>query len=136
MMLYLLDTDTLIFLLKHQVAVEARARQAGMKTLALSVITLAEVLYGAYGSSNRVRSLQDTWALIRQFGNIIDVDTAAADKFGESKADLRRQGLLIADFDLLIGVTALVSQRVLVTNIQRHFQRPAAYGLQLDNWVV
>ncbi|HKS69704.1 MAG TPA: PIN domain-containing protein [Ktedonobacterales bacterium] len=133
---YLLDTDSLIFLLKRQPTVEARARQAGMQTLALSAITVAEVLYGAYASSNAARSLQETWALVRQLGHIIDVNSTVADKFGEIKADLRRQGLLIADFDLLIGATALASQRVLVTNNQRHFQRLAVYGVQLDNWVV
>lgn len=133
---YLLDTDTLIFLLKHQPAVEARARQAGMQLLALSAVTVAEVLYGAHASSNPARSLQETWALVRQFGNIIDMDTRVADKFGEIKTDLRRQGLLIADFDLLTGAPALVSQCMLVTNNQRHFQRLAIYGLHLDNWVV
>ena len=133
---YLLDTDTLIYLLKHQAAVEARARQFGMQTLTLSAITVAEVLYGADGSSNPAQSVRETWALIRQFGHNIDADMRVADKFGEIKADLRRQGLLIADVDLLIGVTALTSQRVLVTNNQRHFQRLVAYGLQLDNWVV
>lgn len=107
-----------------------------MQTLALSAITVAEVLYGAYASSNAARSLQETWALVRQLGHIIDVNSTVADKFGEIKADLRRQGLLIADFDLLIGATALASQRVLVTNNQRHFQRLAVYGVQLDNWVV
>lgn len=107
-----------------------------MQMLALSAVTVAEVLYGANGSSNPAQSLQETWALMRQFGNIIDVDTTVAGKFGEIKSDLRRQGLLIADFDLLIGATALVSLRVLVTNNQRHFQRLSAYGLQLDNWAV
>lgn len=64
----------------------------------------------------------------------VDLDATIANKFGEVKADLRRQGQILAGFDLLIGATALATNRVLVSNNTSHFQRMTAYGLMLENW--
>lgn len=132
---YLLDTDTFIFLLKHHPTVEAKARAVGMGRLALSAVSVTEVLHGAYYSANPSASLMAIRALIAQLA-VITLDQAIADKFGEIKADLRRQGQILADFDLLIGATALVAGRILVTNNTKHFQRLGAYGLVIENWVV
>ena len=52
--------------------------------------------------------------------------------FGEIKAQLRRQGSLIEDFDLLVAATAWVNGLTLVTNNTAHFGRVG--GLTLDNW--
>ena len=133
MTLYLLDTDTLVYLLKQNPGVEAKAKQIGDKAIALSVITVAEVLHGAYYSANPTRSLKQTRALIGRFA-IISLDAGIADTFGKIKADLRRQGQILADFDLLIGATAIATGRTLVTNNTKHFQRLSASGLTLDNW--
>jgi predicted nucleic acid-binding protein len=65
---------------------------------------------------------------------VIDLDTPIADKFGEIKTNLRRAGFILADFDLLIGATAIATARTLVTNNTKHFQRLATYGLTLENW--
>jgi predicted nucleic acid-binding protein len=47
-------------------------------------------------------------------------------------ADLRRQGKLIPDNDLLIAATALHHGLVLVTNNLHHFQRIP--NLPISNW--
>src|SRR5690242_10097570 len=112
---YLLDTDSFIFLLKHEPSVEAKALATGMHRIAVSAITVAEVLHGAYYSADPAASLLLTRALIGQL-SVIDLGSAIADKFGEIKAELRRHGLLLADFDRLIGATAIVASRTLVTN--------------------
>lgn len=132
---YLLDTDSFIFLLKRDPKIESRAQAVGFADLALSVITVAEVLRGAYFSANPSQSLTMTRALLRQFAQV-DLTSAMAERFGEIKADLRRQGQIIADFDLLIGATAIVTGRMLVTNNTKHFQRMQAYDLALENWKV
>lgn len=132
---FLFDIDTLIFLLKQHTGVASRVQAVGYQTLALSVITIAEVLHGAYFSANPASSLQITRGLIGHF-RVLDLNGPIADKFGEMKAALRLQGLVIADFDLLIGATALIEGRTLVTNNTRHFQRLAAFGLVLENWTV
>lgn len=132
-MTYLLDTDTFIFLLKRDAKVTAKANAVGASDIALSAITVAEALHGAYYSADPIKSLRLTRALIAKYA-IIDLDTLIADKFGEIKADLRRAGLILADFDLLIGATAIVAGRTFVTNNTRHFNRLISYGLVLENW--
>ncbi len=94
-----------------------------------------EVLHGAYYSANPSASLTATRGLIAQLA-VIALAQMIADKFGEIKADLRRQRQILADFDLLIGATALVARRILVTNNTKHFQRLGAYGLAIENWLV
>jgi tRNA(fMet)-specific endonuclease VapC len=132
-MIYLLDTDICIFLLKGDAKVTANAISVG--DIALSAITVAEVLHGAYYSADPTSSLRLTRALITKY-MVIDLDTPIAETFGEIKANLRRTGFILADFDLLIGATAIMTGRTLVTNNIQHFQRLAAYGLTIENWKV
>jgi len=51
----------------------------------------------------------------------------------EIYAELRRQGQLIADADLLIGSTAIAADAVLVTNNEGHYERVP--GLAVENWM-
>jgi tRNA(fMet)-specific endonuclease VapC len=63
---------------------------------------------------------------------VLAVDADIARAFGEIKAQLRRQGNLIEDFDLLLAATALANGLTIITNNTAHFGRVA--GLFLDNW--
>lgn len=130
---YLLDTDTFIYLLKRDPRVEANLRAVGAHVVALSVITVAEVLHGAYYSANPTDSLRETRALINQF-TVVSLDEAIADLFGQIKTTLRRSGQILADFDVLIGATAIATGRVLVSNNMQHFRRLQPLGLSLINW--
>ena len=130
---YLLDTDTFIYLLKHDRSVEQRAHAVGDGAIALSAITAAEVLHGAYFSTNPAQSLTETRALLGRFV-VIPLDTPIADAFGRIKAELRRLGQVLADFDLLIGATVVVHNRTLVTHNTKHFLRVAPFGLSLEDW--
>ncbi|MBM4456442.1 MAG: type II toxin-antitoxin system VapC family toxin [Chloroflexi bacterium] len=60
------------------------------------------------------------------------VSTDVALAFAEIKAQLRRQGSLIEDFDLVLAATARVRDLILVTNNASHFARIA--GLTIENW--
>ena len=130
---YLLDTDTFIYLLKHDTHVEVSLRAVGADAVALSVITVAEVLHGAYYSANPTDSLRETRALINNF-TVIPLDAAIADLFGQIKTSLRRNGQILPDFDLLIGATAIATERTLVSNNTQHFRRLQPLGLALTNW--
>ena len=54
-------------------------------------------------------------------------------KFGEEKAKLRKEGRLIPDFDLLIGITAIHHNMKMVTNNVKHLSR--LNGIQIDSWI-
>lgn len=65
--------------------------------------------------------------------NVLPLELPAAKIFGELKAELRKQGELIADMDLLIASSIALSQKhILVTNNTKHFSR--IKGLSLENW--
>jgi tRNA(fMet)-specific endonuclease VapC len=59
--------------------------------------------------------------------------THAIRVFAAEKARLWNIGQKIADFDLLIGATAVYHGLVLVTNNTKHFER--MQSLQLENWI-
>lgn len=63
--------------------------------------------------------------------NIIQIEKAF-EIFAEEKVRLNNQGILIPDFDLLIGSTALSTNMKMVTNNEKHLKR--LKGIQLENW--
>ena len=54
---------------------------------------------------------------------------SSLDIYAKEKAKLRKQGLLIDDFDILIGSTAVFNDMVMVTNNVSHLSR-------LDNIII
>lgn len=53
--------------------------------------------------------------------------------FAEEKAKLKNKGMLIDDFDLLIGSTALYYGMTLVTENVGHLGRLA--DIEIENWI-
>lgn len=77
---------------------------------------------GARKSSDPARSITQ----IERFASgceSVSFDDAAADIYGEIRADLERIGQPIGPNDLLIAAIALVHGLVLVTNNQREFTK-------------
>lgn len=130
--MFLLDTDTIINILKGNMAAEENLRKHRDAPIKMAVITLMELYYGAYKSQNVTGNL----AKIRTLENaleIIPVGVEIADIFGREKARLEKAGSPLDDFDLAIGCCALANNLVLVTNNIRHFRR--IRGLKISNWV-
>src|SRR5688500_11564649 len=67
----------------------------------MSVITLAELRYGA-ASSSRSETNQQAIDRFTLGVSVIAVDSTVAATFGSIKAELRKQGALLEDFDVLI----------------------------------
>ena len=57
----------------------------------------------------------------------------AAKHFGKIKANLKKEGAIISDFDILIGSYALANDLTLVTNNEGHFNR--VRNLKVENWL-
>lgn len=53
--------------------------------------------------------------------------------FAELQSTLRSQGLLIDDFDLLIGASAVANDLILVTENVKHLERIP--HLKIENWI-
>jgi tRNA(fMet)-specific endonuclease VapC len=92
---------------------------------------LAELRYGADCSAQPDANHQAIDDFVSGV-DVLDVDADIARAFGKIKAQLRRQGNLIEDFDLLLAATALTNNLTLVTSNTAHFGRIG--GLTLDNW--
>lgn len=131
-MSYLLDTDTCVYWLKGRPAIRERLLIIGLDQVAISVITVAELYYGAYNSARVNENLARAQAFARQIA-VLPLDDATLVVFGRLKAEFRRQGQPPADFDLLIAASALAQGRILVTNNVRHYARIPS--LQLENWL-
>ena len=132
MLQYLLDTNIAIYVIKRRPAdaVENFIRYTGK--MAISSITLAELLHGAEKSSARERSLDVVDEFIRRL-TVLQYGPAAAQHYGSIRASLEKRGQMIGVNDLHIAAHARSQGLTLVTNNLREFER--VEGLSLTNWV-
>lgn len=127
-MKYLLDTDVLINHFRGKEAIKFEIITSGM---GISIITLGELLYGAYKSSTPQKNLIKLEQDLTSIEVVIeDLNGVVMKKFAEIKAYLEKKGTKLEDFDLLIGATAIVNGLILVTGNIKHFKR--IQGLKIE----
>ncbi len=129
--MYLLDTDTVIYALKGQPDVVRNLALHVDDPLGVSVVTLMELYYGAFGSQQVAGNLAKVRALEKAV-RVCDLEADAAEVFGALKAQLESDGTRLDDFDLGIAACALVHNLTLVSHNSAHFAR--VRGLRLDDW--
>ena len=126
---YLVDTDWVIHYLNGQRAIVSRLHALQPEGLAISTITLAELYEGVYYSYDpkaREHDLDDFLLGVLVLG----VDEETCKVFGVQRGRLRQKKKTVADFDLLIGSTALRHKLVVLTNNRKHFE--VIEGLQIE----
>lgn len=130
---YMLDTNICVYIAKHNPpAVRERFSQHASQELAMSVITLGELRFGAEKSQARDRAL----TTINHLAGLIPLyalPEAAAEHYGQIRADLQKNGQPIGNNDLWLAAHARAEGWILVTNNEREFNRVS--GLQVENWV-
>ena len=135
MTLYLLDTNILSYFVKgiHPALHERMTQALQRQDIAISAITRAEIRYGQglMAADDRRRRRID---LLLDEVPALPWTVAAADRYGEIKALLRRQGVPIGERDPQIAAHALAEGLPLVTHNTRHFKRIA--GLKLEDWTI
>jgi tRNA(fMet)-specific endonuclease VapC len=132
MLRYLLDTNIVIYVLKQRPLSVLPRFNENAGHMAISAITLSELLHGAEKSQARAKSLH----LIEDFCSRLEVlpyDANAASHYGNIRARLEREGQPIGVNDLHIAAHARSQGLILVTNNQSEFARVEA--LRLENWV-
>ncbi|NEU84233.1 type II toxin-antitoxin system VapC family toxin [Nostoc sp. UIC 10630] len=132
-MIYLLDTDTCSYWIKDINSVRTKVREIEWEQICICSITVAELYFGAYNSQRVVENLTRAEEFIQNL-LVLPLTNPALRKYGELKAELRRIGQIIAEFDLLIASVALAEDYPLVTNNTRHYER--INGLKLENWIL
>jgi tRNA(fMet)-specific endonuclease VapC len=129
---YLLDTNTVIYVIKRK-PIEVLGvfnEQAGH--MAISAITLSELLHGVEKSERPAANL----ARVEDFCSRIEVlpyGAKASMHYGAIRTALERAGKPIGLNDLHIAAHARAEGLTLVTNNMREFERVPA--LLLDNWL-
>lgn len=128
---YLLDTNICIYLLKNRYDIGKRIKLAGYDNCFISDITLAELYYGASKSGQKAKKMQEV-RFIEMLFSVLPIHEVL-ETFADIKTELNNKGLLIDDFDLLIGATAITYDLVLVTENIKHLARIP--NIQIDCWV-
>lgn len=128
---YLLDTNICIFFLCGLYDVPRHLEQIGRRNCHISEITVGELLYGAACSANKEKHLQQVNELISLLA--VKPIYPVLPVFAEAKAQLRKRGLMIDDFDMLIGATALKHDMILVTENVKHLSHVP--GIVIENWI-
>ena len=131
MMKYLLDSNIVIYVIKQRPlqVLEIFNRHHGR--MAISSITLAELVHGAEKSSDVSRNT----AVVEDFVSrlaVLPYDDKAAWHYGNIRAALEKLGQPIGINDLHIAAHARSNGLTLITNNMREFERVP--GLLLENW--
>jgi tRNA(fMet)-specific endonuclease VapC len=128
---YLLDTNIVIYVLKRRPKEVLEIFNRNASRMAISSITLSELIYEAEKSSNVDKNLE----AIEEFVSHLDVlpyDAKASQHYGQIKAALEKRGEIIGENDIHIAAHAISQGLILVTNNLREFKRVP--NLALENW--
>ncbi len=129
----MLDTNICIYIIKQKPG-SALQRFAAFPVgdIGISVITLAELEYGASKSREPARNRE----ALEQFVSPLEIaafNRQATIAYGQTRALLEKRGRPIGSMDLLIAAHALSLNVRLVTNNVTEFKRVP--GLKVENWV-
>lgn len=130
-MAYLIDTDTIVFALRGEESVLARFEENKQIPISISMITYAELVFGAKRSQNEQKNM----ILVNHIRDIYQIEQLSEgvmEVFADIKAKLFSSRIRIEDMDLMIAATALYNDLTLVTNNTKHFEKIP--NLKLENW--
>lgn len=128
---YLLDTNICAFILRDKYDVKSLILEIGIDNCHISLITYAELYYGAVNSTAVEKNLLQLKHFVAGI-DVVPIDDVIP-VFAKEKVRLRRQGTPIDDFDLLIGTTAKVFGMTLVTENIKHLGK--VDGVTIENWI-
>ncbi|MBU3574747.1 tRNA(fMet)-specific endonuclease VapC [Polynucleobacter sp. UK-Mo-2m-Kol15] len=132
MLKYLLDTNIVIYVLKRRPIEVLKIFNTNASRMAISSITLSELIYGAEKSANIDKNLEAIEEFISHL-EVLPYDAKASQHYGQIKASLEKRGEIIGENDIHIAAHAISQGLILVTNNVREFQRVS--NLALENWI-
>ncbi len=131
-MAYLLDTNTVIALMKNHANVVAQVREAGLAELRICVPVEAELWFGVAKSARPDENRQRLLILLSWLPSL-PFTSDAAPYFGDIRAYLAKKGTPIGPYDLQIAAIARARGLVLVTHNTDEFSRVPL--LALEDWI-
>ncbi|SRR5712691_10045513 len=129
-----LDTDVVSNLMRPRPSpfLTARLAEVPAADQCTTTVTVGELAHGAH----RVGRPDLYQRAMRLLGaaRILPFDRDAAERYGQLRSDLEREGRRLADPDLRIAATVLAHGGTLITGNVRHFRRIAS--LPVENWLL
>lgn len=132
MLKYLIDTNIVIYVLKRRPKEVLDIFNANASRMAISSITLSELMYGAEKSLNIDKNLEAVEEFVSHL-EVLPYDAKASQHYGQIKAALEKKGQIIRENDIHIAAHAISHGLILVSNNVREFKRVS--NLALENWV-
>lgn len=130
--MYMLDTNTCIFVLKNRTE-KLRHKFKAIKKLCISSVTYGELCYGIENGQSKLKEERYSQLDIFTRKLLIDPwDEEAARHYGYIRAVLKKEGKSIGNNDLLIAAHTRSISAVLVTNNTKEFSRIP--DLTLEDW--
>jgi len=127
-MKYLADSDVLIDHIRGKKYLDPAIITEG---LGMSIISLGELLSGAYKSSNAEKSLKEIDQIFSLGVTVENLSHEIMNTYAKIRIELEKSGKKLDEFDLLIAATAIVNKLILVTRNIDHFKR--IKGLKLSD---
>lgn len=121
-MKYLIDTDWIIDHLNGIESITKKLEKFTASGICTSVISVAELYEGIYGSKDYHKSLETLETFLEGI-TVLSIDQEVCKIFGRERNKLRKQGNIIGDFDLVIASICLRHNLILLTNNKTHFER-------------
>lgn len=133
-MKYVLDTNTLSFLMAGDAAVAAHLLAQSRTEVLLPQPVVAEIEYGLarlQPSRRKQRLARRFEIFLEELSRTVWTDEVSR-IFGQVKADLEQRGVRLEDFDIAVAAHAMALEATLVTDNLDHMSR--VRDLKLTNW--
>ena len=131
MLRYALDTNLCIRVLRDRPAAVRERFNATASELSISTIVLTELLHGAAKSARPEHNRNEVERFAARL-EVLTFDAEAAGHAADIRADLKRKGLLIGGYDLLVAGHARSRGLIVVTGNLGEFER--VDGLRCEDW--
>ena len=111
---YMLDTNSVSYLIRREPGIAARIREVPMASLCVSAVTEGELEFGLARrpEAHDLRRVVDE--LLRRL-EVLAWDRPAARAYGRLRAELERNGRPMGALDTMIAAHALAANAILVT---------------------
>jgi tRNA(fMet)-specific endonuclease VapC len=127
---FMLDTDISSYIIRRRPAMLVETFEKHAETLSVSVMTAAELRYGAE-KAGRLKLTELVEAYLDRLA-ILDWTDEVSGHYARIRSELERSGKPIGNMDLLIASHAVSLRMTLVTNNLKHFSNVP--GLSVEVW--
>ena len=132
--MYLLDTNIVSYLMRGDEKIIHRVKNKPPSRLAISSVTLAEILYGVEKSPAKKEERRCKIKQISEVLRLYPFDEAAAGEYAVIRVALEKAGVMISERDTQIAAVAAANMLTVVTHNVKEFRR--VEKIKVEDWAV